>query len=450
MPPGGGRMAENCASRTGPALAFLGSQSNEIPYESMTLAIMNALAPSPRPAPERADPPRDERDFARALEEDEEIDEPRERESGPEPAAEAASDPAAQPAAALTKLQAAFANGLAILAPTPAPAAGSADAEEAPAVAPQLEPETLAAGLSASEVAAPAAAAPASAATPVAPVVTPGAPAEPARGEVDAQQKPGQALQGDGESDPGPEGDAAWTPPGPARPAGGGSAANPGAPVAAPQPAFAAGEALAPVRVLRQATAEASKLDLKSGAPQPAPASAAPAGPAAAAPAVQFDAKLLSADAAASTSSPLPARPAAAPPPAAQLAVHVARAVEDGVRRLEVRLNPAELGRVEVKLDVGHDGRVLAVVAADRQDTLELLQRDARGLERALQDAGIRADSGSLSFTLRQQERDAWSGDRRGSSGSGSGEGARGLAATDEAAIAARPRANLRALDISV
>jgi hypothetical protein len=37
---------------------------------------------------------------------------------------------------------------------------------------------------------------------------------------------------------------------------------------------------------------------------------------------------------------------------------------------------------------------------------MELLQRDARDLERALQDAGLRADSGSLSFNLRGQGRE--------------------------------------------
>ena len=36
-------------------------------------------------------------------------------------------------------------------------------------------------------------------------------------------------------------------------------------------------------------------------------------------------------------------------------------------------------------LDIGHDGRILAAVAVDRQETLDLLQRDARALERALQ-----------------------------------------------------------------
>jgi len=50
---------------------------------------------------------------------------------------------------------------------------------------------------------------------------------------------------------------------------------------------------------------------------------------------------------------------------------------------------------------MGMDGRVSAVVTADNKDTLDLLQRDQRALERALQDAGLKADSGSLSFNLR-------------------------------------------------
>ena len=46
------------------------------------------------------------------------------------------------------------------------------------------------------------------------------------------------------------------------------------------------------------------------------------------------------------------------------------------------------------------------MVTADRQETLDLLQRDSRGLERALQEAGLDADSDNLSFSLRQQNQD--------------------------------------------
>jgi flagellar hook-length control protein FliK len=85
-----------------------------------------------------------------------------------------------------------------------------------------------------------------------------------------------------------------------------------------------------------------------------------------------------------------------------QVAIHLARAVQEGLDRINIRLNPAELGRVDVKLEVRHDGTTMAIVAADRQETIDLLQRDAKGLERALQEAGIKADAGSMSFNLRQ------------------------------------------------
>ena len=90
----------------------------------------------------------------------------------------------------------------------------------------------------------------------------------------------------------------------------------------------------------------------------------------------------------------------------AQIAPHIAQAAADGNDRINIRLSPADLGRVEVKLEFGPDGRVQAVFAADRPQTVDLLQRDARDLERALQDAGLRADSGSLSFNLRGENRE--------------------------------------------
>jgi flagellar hook-length control protein FliK len=94
------------------------------------------------------------------------------------------------------------------------------------------------------------------------------------------------------------------------------------------------------------------------------------------------------------------------PPPTAlaeQVAIQIARhAVDGGSSRFEIRLDPAGLGRVDVRLDIHHDGHVHATIAADRPETMALLNRDAKGLERALQNAGLKADSGSLSFSLRQ------------------------------------------------
>ena len=96
-----------------------------------------------------------------------------------------------------------------------------------------------------------------------------------------------------------------------------------------------------------------------------------------------------------------PARPAQTAPATAQVAVHIVRAVGDGVSRFNVQLQPAELGRVEVKMEISRDGAVRAMVIADRQETVDQLQRDSRALERALQDAGLKADSQNLNFSLR-------------------------------------------------
>ncbi|TVS00234.1 MAG: flagellar hook-length control protein FliK [Rhodospirillales bacterium] len=84
-----------------------------------------------------------------------------------------------------------------------------------------------------------------------------------------------------------------------------------------------------------------------------------------------------------------------------QVTVHITKAVREGSDHIEIKLRPAALGRVDVRLELGADGRVLATVTADTRQTLEMLRADARGLERALQDAGLQADSGSLSFNLR-------------------------------------------------
>lgn len=93
-----------------------------------------------------------------------------------------------------------------------------------------------------------------------------------------------------------------------------------------------------------------------------------------------------------------------------QVAVHVAKAAAEGLDKINIKLKPISLGQIEVQLEVATDGRVHAVIAADKPETLDLLQRDARSLERALGDAGLRTDSGSLSFNLRGQNQQQFGG----------------------------------------
>jgi flagellar hook-length control protein FliK len=112
-------------------------------------------------------------------------------------------------------------------------------------------------------------------------------------------------------------------------------------------------------------------------------------------------------------------------PPHEQIAVQIRDAMQNGNSRLTVALHPAELGRVEVKLDIDKDKNVTATVVVDRPATLDLLQRDAKALERALQDAGLQTGSGSLSFSLRDGSGQNGNAAQNGTgTGGGSGSGA--------------------------
>lgn len=101
------------------------------------------------------------------------------------------------------------------------------------------------------------------------------------------------------------------------------------------------------------------------------------------------------------------------PTVANQVAVEIQKAFNTGKDQIRIRLNPAELGQIDVSLKVRNDGTIKAIVTIDRPETFDLMQRDARGLERALQDAGLKTDSGSLSFNLRGGDQQAPNGGQR-------------------------------------
>ena len=85
------------------------------------------------------------------------------------------------------------------------------------------------------------------------------------------------------------------------------------------------------------------------------------------------------------------------------LAARIAARQSDGARVFDIRMDPPELGRVEVRLEVGADRGVRAHLMAERPDTLAELQRYARDLERALEAAGLELEQGGLDFSLRPE-----------------------------------------------
>jgi flagellar hook-length control protein FliK len=89
--------------------------------------------------------------------------------------------------------------------------------------------------------------------------------------------------------------------------------------------------------------------------------------------------------------------------PASQVGREIIRKFDGENTRFELRLDPPELGRVEVKLEVSRDHRVTAVVAADSPQALAELTRHARDIEQALQSAGLELNENGLSFDLSQR-----------------------------------------------
>jgi hypothetical protein len=109
------------------------------------------------------------------------------------------------------------------------------------------------------------------------------------------------------------------------------------------------------------------------------------------------------------------------PTPVDQVILQMNRNVKNGNDQISLQLHPTDLGKITIKLAIGSDGTVQGNVTADNPQTLALLQKDSRSLERALQDAGLRADSGSLQFNLGGQQGNGNNAGNQANAGTGNG-----------------------------
>lgn len=126
--------------------------------------------------------------------------------------------------------------------------------------------------------------------------------------------------------------------------------------------------------------------------PAPPPNGPSTAAPANAAPAAASDAN----------AAPAPAQ--AAPVPLGAVPMTIGLRSLAGSNRFEIRLDPKELGRIDVNLDIDKEtGTVSAHLVVDRPETLALLQRDAGNLQQALSQAGLDAGEASINLSLRSE-----------------------------------------------
>lgn len=84
-----------------------------------------------------------------------------------------------------------------------------------------------------------------------------------------------------------------------------------------------------------------------------------------------------------------------------QIKVSISKAAKEGLEKININLKPKELGNIQVKLEVDHDGNMKASIIASRPETLDLLQKDASVLRQALADAGLKTGDNAFSFSYR-------------------------------------------------
>lgn len=84
-----------------------------------------------------------------------------------------------------------------------------------------------------------------------------------------------------------------------------------------------------------------------------------------------------------------------------QIKVNITKSAVKGVDKIEIQLKPEDLGHIEVKMQIGKDGKLQAHIVASRPETAEILQKEIGNLQKAFNEVGFQTDEGSLSFSFR-------------------------------------------------
>ncbi len=88
----------------------------------------------------------------------------------------------------------------------------------------------------------------------------------------------------------------------------------------------------------------------------------------------------------------------------AQLQLVIQKLAERGENRtLSLRLDPPELGRVQVDLSIARDKTIKASIMVEKPEALTLLHKDLASLEKALHAAGVNLEDGSVTLNLADQ-----------------------------------------------
>ena len=89
---------------------------------------------------------------------------------------------------------------------------------------------------------------------------------------------------------------------------------------------------------------------------------------------------------------------------AEQIKVNITQSAIKGVDKIEIQLKPAELGKIEIKMQIGRDGQLHAHITAANAETLEILQKDIGSLKDIFAGVGYQTDDNSFSFARQGEE----------------------------------------------
>ena len=120
----------------------------------------------------------------------------------------------------------------------------------------------------------------------------------------------------------------------------------------------------------------------------------------------------------------------AAHPSTQMVAATITKAGQGENKNITLRLDPPDLGRVQVRMELSEDNIVKAIISSEKPQTHMMLQRDAHALERALQEAGLDSADGALEFEL--SEDGSLFGDNDGRGGENDSGGGSSSHSSDE------------------
>jgi hypothetical protein len=83
------------------------------------------------------------------------------------------------------------------------------------------------------------------------------------------------------------------------------------------------------------------------------------------------------------------------------LGLQISKKLSEGVTKFAVELHPADLGKVEVSLNIGRDGKTTAHLRFDSPVTASAFSAHEGELRQQLANAGVTVDDGALSFSSR-------------------------------------------------